>query len=31
MYITGTVNQISSPDRSFRLAISLMQQASKRG
>lgn len=31
MYITGTVNQIASPDRSFRLAISLMQQASKRG
>lgn len=31
MYITGTVNQIASPDRSFRLAISLMHQASKRG
>jgi CubicO group peptidase (beta-lactamase class C family) len=28
-YITGTVNQIAYPDRSFRLAISLMQQASK--
>ncbi len=29
MYITGTVNQIASPDRSFRLAISLMQQVNK--
>lgn len=29
MYIAGTVNQIAYPDRSFRLAISLMQEASK--
>lgn len=27
MYITGTVNQIAYPDRSFRLAIGLMQAA----
>jgi hypothetical protein len=31
MYIAGTVNQIAYPDRSFRLAIGLMQQVAKLG